>query len=177
VTTVPPRINTDIGFASVREADRLVKSSLGRTPDPDGFATNVTEAALDFFRGRAHLGTAPATAPIFCLDVSPTTLQPFRRTPREQPEVVIVPRHAMRAWRDVYCLLPKEAFMATGTVKWFNPTKGFGFIVPSDGSKDVFVHISAVQRAGMQTLNEGQKVSYELATERGRTAAVNIKAA
>jgi CspA family cold shock protein len=66
--------------------------------------------------------------------------------------------------------------MATGTVKFFNTQKGFGFIQPSDGSKDVFVHISAVQRAGMQTLNEGQKVSYELATERGRTAAVNIKA-
>ncbi len=66
--------------------------------------------------------------------------------------------------------------MATGTVKWFNPVKGFGFIVPSDGSKDVFVHISAVERAGLNTLNEGQKVSYEMATERGKTAAVNLKA-
>jgi CspA family cold shock protein len=66
--------------------------------------------------------------------------------------------------------------MPVGKVKFFNTTKGFGFIQPEDGSKDVFVHISAVQRAGMQTLNEGQKVSYELATERGRTAAVNIKA-
>ncbi|MFT4955765.1 MAG: CspA family cold shock protein [Brevundimonas sp.] len=52
--------------------------------------------------------------------------------------------------------------MATGTVKWFNPTKGFGFIEPTDGGKDVFVHISAVERAGMASLNEGQKVSYEL---------------
>ena len=52
--------------------------------------------------------------------------------------------------------------MATGTVKWFNPTKGFGFIEPSDGGKDVFVHISAVERAGLNSLNEGQKVSYEL---------------
>ena len=52
--------------------------------------------------------------------------------------------------------------MATGTVKWFNPTKGFGFIEPEDGSKDAFVHISAVERAGLGTLNEGQKVSYEL---------------
>ncbi len=65
--------------------------------------------------------------------------------------------------------------MASGTVKWFNPTKGFGFIVPSDGSKDVFVHVSAVQRAGLQTLNEGQKVNYEIATERGRSAAVNLQ--
>ncbi len=56
--------------------------------------------------------------------------------------------------------------MATGTVKWFNPTKGFGFIEPSDGSKDAFVHISAVERAGLSSLNEGQKVSYEI--ERGQ---------
>ena len=52
--------------------------------------------------------------------------------------------------------------MATGTVKWFNPTKGYGFIEPEDGSKDAFVHISAVQKAGLQSLEEGQKVSYEL---------------
>jgi len=67
--------------------------------------------------------------------------------------------------------------MAIGTVKWFNPTKGFGFIMPGDGSKDVFVHISAVERAGMKTLNEGQKVSFDIAVERGKNAAVNIKPA
>jgi cold shock protein len=67
--------------------------------------------------------------------------------------------------------------MATGTVKFFNTQKGFGFISPSDGGKDVFVHISAVQRAGMQTLMEGQKVSYDLVTERGKTAAGNLKTA
>jgi CspA family cold shock protein len=66
--------------------------------------------------------------------------------------------------------------MATGTVKWFNTQKGFGFIQPDDGGKDVFVHISAVQRAGMQTLNEGQKLSFEVATERGKAAAANLKA-
>jgi len=66
--------------------------------------------------------------------------------------------------------------MSTGTVKWFNTTKGFGFIQPEDGGKDVFVHISAVQRAGLQTLNEGQKVGYELQEERGKTAAVNLQA-
>ena len=66
--------------------------------------------------------------------------------------------------------------MATGTVKWFNSTKGFGFIQPDNGGADVFVHISAVQRAGMQTLNEGQKVSFEVATERGKAAAANLKA-
>jgi CspA family cold shock protein len=67
--------------------------------------------------------------------------------------------------------------MASGTVKWFNKVKGYGFIQPSDGGKDVFVHITAVERAGMDTLNEGQKVSYDLMTERGKTAATNLKAA
>ncbi|MBX7200490.1 MAG: cold-shock protein [Rhodospirillaceae bacterium] len=66
--------------------------------------------------------------------------------------------------------------MANGTVKWFNSTKGFGFIQPDDGSKDVFVHISAVERAGLRGLNEGQKVSYDLMSERGKTAAGNLKA-
>jgi len=65
--------------------------------------------------------------------------------------------------------------MATGTVKWFNPTKGFGFIEPDDGSNDAFVHISAVERAGLQSLNEGQKVSYELeAGKNGKSSAENI---
>ena len=66
--------------------------------------------------------------------------------------------------------------MSTGTVKWFNTTKGFGFIQPEDGGKDVFVHISAVERAGLSGLNEGQRVEFELQDERGRTAAVNLKA-
>ncbi|MBL8836925.1 MAG: cold-shock protein [Alphaproteobacteria bacterium] len=64
--------------------------------------------------------------------------------------------------------------MATGTVKWFNAQKGFGFIQPSDGSKDVFVHISAVERAGLQGLREGQKISFEVTTERGKQAATNL---
>ncbi|MDY0009377.1 MAG: cold-shock protein [Bdellovibrionales bacterium] len=67
--------------------------------------------------------------------------------------------------------------MATGIVKWFNPTKGFGFFQPDNGGSDVFVHISAVQRAGLDSLNEGQRVSYELATERGKTAAADLKLA
>jgi cold shock protein len=68
----------------------------------------------------------------------------------------------------------KETEMAIGTVKFFNTQKGFGFITPSDGGKDVFVHISAVERAGMSTLNEGQRVSYEVITERGKQAAGNL---
>ncbi|MEJ0098097.1 MAG: cold-shock protein [Bauldia sp.] len=67
--------------------------------------------------------------------------------------------------------------MATGTVKFFNTSKGFGFIEPSDGGKDVFVHISAVERAGLSSLNEGDKVNYEVVTERGKLAASNISKA
>ena len=67
--------------------------------------------------------------------------------------------------------------MSTGTVKWFNPTKGYGFIEPEDGSKDAFVHISAVERAGLSTLREGQKVEYELvAGENGKSSAENLVA-
>lgn len=65
--------------------------------------------------------------------------------------------------------------MSIGTVKWFNTTKGFGFIQPEQGGNDVFVHISALQRAGIQSLQEGQKVSYELATSKGKTSAVNLQ--
>ena len=69
--------------------------------------------------------------------------------------------------------------MSTGTVKWFNDTKGFGFIQPDDGSKDVFVHISAVERAGMRALGEGQRVSYEVEADRrtGKMAAGSLQAA
>jgi CspA family cold shock protein len=64
--------------------------------------------------------------------------------------------------------------MATGTVKWFNAQKGYGFIQPADGGKDVFVHISAVERAGLAGLNEGQKVTYEIARDRGKESAANL---
>ena len=65
--------------------------------------------------------------------------------------------------------------MAIGTVKWFNPTKGFGFIQPDDGSQDVFVHISAVERAGLTTLNEGQQVEFEIVSNRGKSSAEDLK--
>lgn len=65
--------------------------------------------------------------------------------------------------------------MANGTVKWFNTTKGYGFIQPEDGGKDVFVHISAVEKAGLRGLNEGQRVSFQMKEERGKTAAVDLK--
>ena len=65
--------------------------------------------------------------------------------------------------------------MATGTVKWFNATKGFGFIQPDGGGKDVFVHISAVERAGLSTLNEGDKVSFDVVPNKGKEAAENLR--
>lgn len=65
--------------------------------------------------------------------------------------------------------------MSNGTVKWFNTTKGYGFIAPDDGGVDVFVHVSAVEKAGLRTLNEGQKVAFELQKERGKTSAVDIR--
>jgi CspA family cold shock protein len=76
--------------------------------------------------------------------------------------------HGFKKWRPT---------MATGTVKFFDSAKGFGFIQPENGEKDVFVHISAVQNAGMDTLSEGQRVSYEVVTERGKLAASNLQTA
>lgn len=67
--------------------------------------------------------------------------------------------------------------MASGTVKWFNPTKGYGFIQPDAGGSDVFVHVSAVERAEMSSLQEGQRISYEIATNKGKASAVNLKIA
>lgn len=66
--------------------------------------------------------------------------------------------------------------MPTGTVKWFNTQKGYGFIQPEDGTKDVFVHISAVERSGLGSLREGQKVSFEIQQDRGKASAANLKA-
>ncbi len=67
--------------------------------------------------------------------------------------------------------------MAQGTVKWFNAQKGYGFIQPEAGGPDVFVHISAVERAGLRSLNEGQKISYDIVSEKGRNSAANLQAA
>ena len=80
---------------------------------------------------------------------------------------MMIARHA--------CALEKE--MTTGTVKWFNGQKGFGFIQPDDGSKDVFVHVSAVERAGMHSLNEGQKIAYDVVSDRrsGKSSADNLR--
>jgi CspA family cold shock protein len=85
-----------------------------------------------------------------------------------------VPRHDDFAGRAISS---KEAIMAIGTVKFFNAQRGFGFIEPEDGTKDVFVHISAVEQAGMASLVEGQKLSFSVVSERGKLAASDLKAA
>ena len=90
----------------------------------------------------------------------------FRSVPRSDPPPVL----------DGGRVALKERTMARGTVKWFNAQKGYGFIQPDDGSKDVFVHISAVERAGLSSLNENQKLSYELERgQQGKTSAVNLQ--
>jgi CspA family cold shock protein len=98
-----------------------------------------------------------------------------RRTDDFPPnlERTAVLRHGL-----LYTPTRKESYMAQGTVKWFNGQKGFGFIQPDDGGKDVFVHISAVERAGMHGLNEGQKVSFDVVADRrtGKSSAENLRA-
>ena len=92
---------------------------------------------------------------------------------------MLVARHdriALAAQGALSRPLTRTQIIASGTVKWFNSQKGFGFIQPDGGGKDVFVHISAVERAGLLGLNEGQKISYEVQSERGREAAVDLKA-
>lgn len=96
-----------------------------------------------------------------------------RVTPKiVEPYNGALPRSAVRDFR--YSERTRQE-MTSGTVKWFNPTKGYGFIEPSDGSKDAFVHISAVERAGLTTLNEGQKVEFELVDgQGGKASAENL---
>jgi cold shock protein len=80
----------------------------------------------------------------------------------------------------LFLLITKNAkgdFMATGIVKWFNPTKGFGFITPKSGGKDVFIHISEVKKAGFESLYEGQEVSYDMESAKGKESAVNLRSA
>jgi CspA family cold shock protein len=81
----------------------------------------------------------------------------------------------MEVRRTCRFLILETTFMATGTVKWFNATKGYGFIQPQSGGKDVFVHISAVERAGLSSLNEGQQIEYEVVANRGKESAENLK--
>jgi CspA family cold shock protein len=96
------------------------------------------------------------------------------RASLEAPSIAI--RSAMGDHRTRRAFTKGDTIMPTGTVKWFNSQKGFGFIQPDGGGPDVFVHISAVERAGLSGLNEGQKISFDIANERGKTNAANLKA-
>jgi cold shock protein len=110
------------------------------------------------------------------VDVRLTTrVRALRRATRKPSAPIADWRYPAAPLNFIY----RTASMATGTVKWFNATKGFGFIQPDDGGKDVFVHISAVERAGLRDLNEGQKVAYEIVADKrtGRSSAGNLKVA
>jgi len=97
------------------------------------------------------------TARSVLIDLAPYSIDCF---------VGMMLRHQREHWRLI---------VATGTVKWFNPTKGYGFVQPQGGGKDVFVHISAVERAGLSTLNEGAVIEYEIVANKGKESAENIK--
>jgi cold shock protein len=98
----------------------------------------------------------------------------FWAAPQVKSKTWLVTADAMHAWA-FNRKRERKLLMPVGTVKFFNTQKGFGFIQPDDGSKDVFVHITAVERAGLRSLNEGQKVSFEIVTERGKQAAGNLQ--
>ena len=124
--------------------------------------------------GRAHAGPPDlveivSSDYLYAIEFRPDDLASRAHTRRTDD---LLPKSRSLSPTGKKCLMPQ------GTVKWFNATKGFGFIQPDDGSKDVFVHISAVERAGMQNLNEGQKVSYDLVPDRktGKSSAENLRA-
>jgi len=117
-------------------------------------------APINMFIGSRLPGCSPS------LDRGSVLLSDLRRSS-------IRHAHEARAVPKTHC---GAHDMATGTIKWYNPQKGYGFIQPDDGSKDVFVHVSAVERAGLGQLNEGQKLSYELERgQQGKTSAVNLR--
>ena len=113
----------------------------------------------------AHAGSV-----VFLTSLAALPLASGAHKPSKGP-IAALPAPLRGAWTE------SKAVMATGTVKWFNVTKGFGFIMPQDGSKDVFVHITAVQAAGLRGLDEGQNVSFDVVQERGKAAATNLKLA
>ena len=112
----------------------------------------------ELIRGYLEGRQAPAHTPDLPVPLAGSACLPNRH------EVVL---RSYRIWETTK--------VATGTVKWFNATKGYGFIQPDNGSKDVFVHISAVEKAGLSTLNEGAKVSYEEVPNKGKTSAENLR--
>jgi CspA family cold shock protein len=130
------------------------------------------EAAIGCFWRRGYAATSMRELTASMGISGPSPLQ--RNTKLQWREASPTSGHTPSAGPTIG--VPNGGVMATGTVKFFNSQKGFGFIQPQDGGKDVFVHISAVERAGMSTLNEGQKVGYDVVSERGKLAAANLQA-
>src|SRR6202140_2710030 len=131
-------------------------------------------AKADILRGELHVRFMPIPVPCTAADtiLIRSTLRPERAAFRDIPRRLLA---TMRGGR-ILSRQHRSLRMAKGTVKWFNPTKGYGFIQPAGGGgKDVFVHISAVEKAGLSTLNEGQTVEYEEVPNKGKTSAENLK--
>jgi CspA family cold shock protein len=159
-----------------------------RSPDAGGAAGAFAEAAPEFpcfaAAGAPYCLTELETSAYLAL-AAPAALPESLRAPGSaaaQPRLIRLP--LLLRLQPSAALLQRATFeeeattMATGTVKWFNATKGYGFIAPDDGGKDVFLHVSALERAGLRSVQEGQKLSFELARGRdGRTSAENVRAA
>jgi CspA family cold shock protein len=145
---------------------------IGPNPDQSGCCTNQTRlsTALVIVSGNAHtspvnwlLASSPASVRVFPLIFTNGSIDPANA----------IVRRVGTFHTSIY----RHIMSSTGTVKFFNATKGYGFIAPQDGSKDVFVHISAVEKAGMSTLNENQQVSFDIERgNNGKSSAVNLKA-
>jgi CspA family cold shock protein len=170
----------------IRPALILFLIAAPETPRSQPHARTDTPMTIRFreFRGtREHYDNCkyplllPQEDPIFCLQSSfwPAFIYPLgsERLCLKSPKIARLFDTRPICARSFFM----EAKMAIGIVKWFNPSKGFGFIQPDNGSQDVFVHVSAVDRAGLGTLNEGQRISYNVVSERGKQAADDIKLA
>ena len=158
-----------------RQAAHVQPGISRSSPAPHGEYVR-SSAEYSGYRGPARDGRyAPLAAVIGTVAscTAPRTLDPLIALHRQDGDLA----GEGGSCNTVRCRVHVEHVMATGNVKWFNPQKGFGFIQPEDGGKDVFVHISAVEQAGMSTLSDGQKVTFDLEQGRqGKTSAVNLKA-
>jgi cold shock protein len=138
---------------------------------PKSLSTGQPIPACESWLTLANRDGISATQLNFWLALAALLTKALIKTLPQRPGCSHRSEHAVRSDQ----VNAKEVLMATGTVKWFNATKGYGFIQPSDGSKDVFVHVTAVEKAGLRSLNEGQQVTFEVSMERGKPAAINLQ--